>query len=592
MIKNVLNAKKTLKGAIENPKQAIKNGGKLALNSLGKKAKMAIRTAIGSVVKLIAPILIKILVVVLILVLIIAIFSGIVTFFFSNEMQSTGTLLGDTVQEKVWLALTEAGYSEYATAGVMGNIEGESSFDPTLVEGGYSVENGGIGLVQWTNNGRGNVGGNTGLRNYAKSIGKDWKDEDVQIEFLLADLSGGGCNGYSQRELYNSTSGYYGKSYYITDWENASSPEAAAEAFCAVYERPASWAFHQSMPRRKKAARKYYNEFHGKTRSNFISLGIEQETKGDVDKDGYSQKIMINGVLYTEYKQNSKLWAKEPYWGSNIGKSGCGPTSLAVIASGYGMKYTPKYIVNKKYITNTNYETLQQALKKLGLSYKYQETSKQGMINHLKTGRPLIVSVRATKANFTSGRHIMAILGIKGDKVYVSNVYNSTNLKTGWTDIDDLVNATNYYIKILSEPKKNASNFSFGTTSTSSNMGRLVSAARNIAKDDHYKYVYGTKGPDTFDCSGLVYYLYNKYLGKSVPRSSGGYRKYKGTSKEVKLNINSLKAGDVLWRNGHVGLYIGNGNVVHAANSRTGIVEVKFKDIQRYDPFTNAFRLY
>ena len=34
------------------------------------------------------------------------------------------------------------------------------------------------------------------------------------------------------------------------------------------------------------------------------------------------------------------------------------------------------------------------------------------------------------------------------------------------------------------------------------------------------KYVYGTAGPDTFDCSGLTTYVYKNALGISLPRSA------------------------------------------------------------------------
>lgn len=184
-----------------------------------------------------------------------------------NSFSGMTNIYGNTVQEKVWFALRGAGYSEEATAGVMGNIEAESGFDPSKVEAGYgnNIERLGIGLVQWTNNGRGSEGGNTNLRKYAESIGKSWTDADVQIEFLLANLAGGGCNGYAGRELYNNTKGYYGKNYYINDWLNATNPEDAAETFMAIYERPSAKAFESSKPIRRAAARKYYEQFKGQT---------------------------------------------------------------------------------------------------------------------------------------------------------------------------------------------------------------------------------------------------------------------------------------------------------------------------------------
>ena len=161
-----------------------KNSLKLALHNLAKMAGAAFKHAVFSVVSIILPYAVPIIAIVVSIVVVTSLFASLFNFWNSNnnEGTGTGTLTGATVQEKVWIALTEAGYSEYATAGVMGNMQAESDFDPAAGEAGYSIESGGIGLVQWTNDGRGGSGGNTNLRKYAESIGKSWTDEDVQIE--------------------------------------------------------------------------------------------------------------------------------------------------------------------------------------------------------------------------------------------------------------------------------------------------------------------------------------------------------------------------------------------------------------------------
>lgn len=135
----------------------------------------------------------------------------------------------------------------------MGNIEGESGFNSTLIEYGYTIENGGIGLCQWTNSPRTNpTGRRTSLRQYAESKGVDWTDENTQIEYLIGELTpGGGANGYATYNLMNN------HGYTPDDWRNASTPEQAAEIFCWIFERP-------GIPRmdvRTTAARKYYEQF-------------------------------------------------------------------------------------------------------------------------------------------------------------------------------------------------------------------------------------------------------------------------------------------------------------------------------------------
>lgn len=88
-----------------------------------------------------------------------------------------------------------------------------------------------------------------------------------------------------------------------------------------------------------------------------------------------------------------------------------------------------------------------------------------------------------------------------------------------------------------------------------------------------YRYVYGTNGPNTFDCSGFVQYVY-KHFGYSLSRSSGTQ-----ANDGVAVSKSNLQPGDVLifrdtsnTRIGHVGIYIGGDQFIHASNSRTGVI--------------------
>ena len=89
-----------------------------------------------------------------------------------------------------------------------------------------------------------------------------------------------------------------------------------------------------------------------------------------------------------------------------------------------------------------------------------------------------------------------------------------------------------------------------------------------------YDYVSGGTTPSTgFDCTGFTYYVYNA-CGYSLSRSCSVQAK-SGTA----VSKADLKAGDLLLFNngangsiGHVGIYIGDGTFIHAANSRRGVV--------------------
>ena len=80
-------------------------------------------------------------------------------------------------------------------------------------------------------------------------------------------------------------------------------------------------------------------------------------------------------------------------------------------------------------------------------------------------------------------------------------------------------------------------------------------------------YVYGgTSLTNGTDCSGFVMGVYANY-GISLPHSSGAQR---SAGYDVG-GLANAQPGDIVCYSGHVGIYIGNGNIVHASTAATGI---------------------
>ncbi|MFN8050399.1 MAG: NlpC/P60 family protein [Acidimicrobiales bacterium] len=77
-------------------------------------------------------------------------------------------------------------------------------------------------------------------------------------------------------------------------------------------------------------------------------------------------------------------------------------------------------------------------------------------------------------------------------------------------------------------------------------------------------YVWAADGPDSFDCSGLVLFAY-RAAGVQLPHSSRGMR-----AMTRSITADELQPGDLVFGGSpvhHVGLYIGNGQMVHAPHS-------------------------
>ena len=109
------------------------------------------------------------------------------------------------------------------------------------------------------------------------------------------------------------------------------------------------------------------------------------------------------------------------------------------------------------------------------------------------------------------------------------------------------------------------------------------------------KYVWADEGPDTFDCSGFIWYVYKNMAKISLPRSSkeqGAYGTY--------ISKKDLRPGDLVFFDtvgamdniiSHAGIYVGNNQFIHASSSQGKVVISQLDNDYYSKVFVNGRRV-
>lgn len=101
-----------------------------------------------------------------------------------------------------------------------------------------------------------------------------------------------------------------------------------------------------------------------------------------------------------------------------------------------------------------------------------------------------------------------------------------------------------------------------------------LEAARAAQTFEGRPYCWGGTGPDCYDCSGLASAAWAR-VGVVLPRTSDAMRQ-----SLRRIHWSEVQPGDVLWRPGHVGLYVERGWAIHApGDGKT----VQYQPAQTYD---------
>ncbi|MEY8446352.1 glucosaminidase domain-containing protein [Enterococcus ratti] len=189
----------------------------------------------------------------------------------------------------------------------------------------------------------------------------------------------------------------------------------------------------------------------------------------------------------------------------------------------------------------------------------------------VKPDKPSTSDTGKNEATDTSSNQSKPSTSTSNDSVVSANTGNKKeNDKAKDSDsLDD--HSTNFVTKTPIET-------TLPTNATTVQKAIVKEAYKHLGKT----YVWGAKGPTTFDCSGLTYYVYMKATGHYIGGWTGE-QQYAGTQ----IPISQAQPGDlVFWGPSsgvthHVGIYIGNGQYIHAPQPGD---KVRITSIKDYTP--------
>lgn len=192
----------------------------------------------------------------------------------------------------------------------------------------------------------------------------------------------------------------------------------------------------------------------------------------------------------------------------------------------------------------------------------------------------LVKNNQVTIIGEEDGWYKVKVNGLEGyiAKQYLSDKPVEVTNRSSNTDRTSVLNETTE--KISTETVTNTS---------SSKANDIVEYAKTFLGS---KYVAGGSTPKTgFDCSGFTYYVY-KHFGYTLNRASSAQAK-----NGIEVNKSDLQLGDLVLfsqgsnKIGHVGIYIGGNNFIHAANATKGVVITSLSNSYYKENYVTARRI-
>ena len=326
-------------------------------------------------------------------------------------------IVGNSNAEKIFLYLTGKGLTGQQAAGVLGNFQQESGFDPAIIQGGAIADENytpvnevGFGIAQWTFTDR-----QAPLMELAKSSGRSITDLGLQLDFLWQEL-----NTTHKRALET--------------LKAAPDPEPAAFVFHRDFEGSAdSEAFVIEV--RGGNARVLYERFKNLAPATTTSTPTATADECNAETalntgSGTSDFLSKNFTIYNQcsFAPYGGPWgdrAAQSASGGTICAEGCIPTSLAMIAKNLaGLNITPDDTVNYynaaglwnaggpgSMVTSpmnaaSNFKMRIEPINDKGNIAAYKAVFDKG---------GLVMAISTGSSPFLAGRHAIVIRGITSD---------------------------------------------------------------------------------------------------------------------------------------------------------------------------------
>ncbi len=338
---------------------------------------------------------------------------------------TSGTaLIGGSNEEKVYTWLTGRGFNPAQAAGIMGNINTESSFNPFRMQTTYSASgieavlpiqahneyNKAFGLIQWDGGRRQQVltqledkfpNFATSINAYGKSAdgykgvnGGEAGDEEAikandaylafELEFMYQELS----NGY--------------KSVFAQIQAQPNSEEGVVNS-TEIWNRKFEVSGDYTQNRHNKA-KEYYAQFKDATKPSAAG--------GQCSNGEPAGKVVW-------YSQTDTRWASIGYAGSNIGEVGCGPSAMAIIlASTIDKNITPPDVAAVAGVqslgTSSHANLIAGVKEKWGVNITSGITFNEA-VEFVKSGKGYVWMGGGGPPPFTKVGHLVAMVGVTSD---------------------------------------------------------------------------------------------------------------------------------------------------------------------------------